>query len=253
MDPVLASALIGGGAQVANSTGNFLSDLLNRKYNRKLQQTIFDREDNAVQRRAADLEAAGLSKTLAAGGGANAGQAIKLDSVNFEGGAVEAALKGAKNAGDIAVSREQKRYVKEQADGVALDNALKAATLDTAIKTKEADLNTKIQDLALKISNMQPAEIEAQARANTAAANALTAAYGAESARLANMKVELENEIVRKTGLDKARASVVAAELANEQFQWEMDYYQKSGLPKGPLFDQIIRALKGEVNPYETR
>jgi len=184
MDPALGAALIGGGSQVVNSTGNFLSDLLNRKYNRELQQTIFDREDNAVQRRAADLEAAGLSKTLAAGGAAGAGQAIKLDAPHFEGGVAEAALRSAKSAGDIAVSREQKRMVKEQADGVALDNALKAATLDTNVKTKQTELNTKIQDLALKVSNMQPAEIEAQARANKAAADALTASYGAESARL---------------------------------------------------------------------
>jgi len=251
MDPVLGAALVSGGAQVVNSTGNFLSDLMNRRYNRDLQQQIFAREDNAVQRRAADLEAAGLSKTLAAGGAAGAGQAIKLDAPHFEGGAVDAALTGAKKASDIFVSREQKRLVKEQADGVALDNALKAATLDTAVKQKQVDLNTKIQDLALKVSNMQAAEIEAQARANKAAADALTAAYGAESSRLENLAKEYQNEIIKRTGLDAAKAKIVAQELANEMFAFEMDFYKKSGLPKGGLFDQIIRGLKGEVNPYE--
>jgi len=251
MDPILGSALISGGAQVANSTGNFLSDLMNRRYNRQLQERIFDREDNAVQRRAEDLEAAGLSKTLAAGGGANAGQAIKLDAPHFEGGAAEAAYRGARSAQDIATSREQKRLVQEQANGVSLDNALKAATLDTSIKSKEADLNTKIQDLALKVSNMQANEIEAQAKANIAVANSLITSYGAESARLNNLKKQYEIEIIQKTGLDKARAAVVAAQLANEQLAFELDFYKKSGLPKGGLLDQIIRGLKGEVNPYE--
>lgn len=46
-------------------------------YEKALQERIFQREDNAIQRRALDLEAAGLSKTLAAGSGANAGQVIQ--------------------------------------------------------------------------------------------------------------------------------------------------------------------------------
>lgn len=53
------------------------------EYNKNLQQQIFDREDNAVQRRVADLEAAGLSPVLAANGqGAGAGTPIKLDHQN---------------------------------------------------------------------------------------------------------------------------------------------------------------------------
>lgn len=50
------------------------ADQLN--YQKMLQKMLFEREDNAVQRRATDLEAAGLSKTLAAGGSANAGQQV---------------------------------------------------------------------------------------------------------------------------------------------------------------------------------
>lgn len=52
------------------------SYLKNFEYQKAIQQQIFGREDNAIQRRAADLEKAGLSKTLAAGDGAGVGSVV---------------------------------------------------------------------------------------------------------------------------------------------------------------------------------
>lgn len=43
------------------------------EYQKGLQEKIFQREDNSIQRRVADLRAAGLSGVLAAGQGARAG------------------------------------------------------------------------------------------------------------------------------------------------------------------------------------
>ncbi len=65
------------------------SYLNNFNYQKALQQQIFAREDNAIQRRASDLQAAGLSKTLAAGSGAGAGSVVSTSpfSGSFDGSA----------------------------------------------------------------------------------------------------------------------------------------------------------------------
>ena len=59
-----ASPIIAGATGIANiggTLGNFALQLSNLKYQKDLQKTLFEREDNAVQRRVHDLEAAGLS------------------------------------------------------------------------------------------------------------------------------------------------------------------------------------------------
>ena len=64
---------------------NFWQQNENLKYQKRLQQQIFAREDNAVQRRVADLRAAGLSPVLAAGSAASAGSAIQTQPPQFAG------------------------------------------------------------------------------------------------------------------------------------------------------------------------
>lgn len=81
---VIGSALIGGGAALA-------TNLFNRRHRDREVKRLEGREDTAVQRRAADLEAAGLSKTLAAGGAADSHKVSPHESDNPIESAMQAA------------------------------------------------------------------------------------------------------------------------------------------------------------------
>jgi hypothetical protein len=75
------AGLMGGAASIYNNEQNLKFQREAQNYNKWLNEQTWQREDNAVQRRVADLRAAGLSPVLAAGSSAQAGSPIKIDPV----------------------------------------------------------------------------------------------------------------------------------------------------------------------------
>lgn len=143
-----AGALVGLGA--IEGVTNYLNAREQREYDRHLQGKIFAREDNAVQRRVADLQAAGLSPVLAAGSAAGVGQAIKSSSPEVHiSDKIMANLQLLRMEQDISQSEVQKELMRKQmlqADSAILKNDKAMDLMSTQMDKTKAESALKWHD-----------------------------------------------------------------------------------------------------------
>lgn len=113
---LIAAAL---GLSAVSGLANAYMQYQTMQYNKDLQQDIFAREDNSVQRRVADLKAAGLSPVLAAGQGAGTGQTVSVNPPQIDdmGSKLMQAYSAAKIDNDIATSKVQRDLAQAQIVG----------------------------------------------------------------------------------------------------------------------------------------
>lgn len=80
------SNVLGAVSQIRTNDLNYKLQKEQLDYQKGLQQIMFNREDNAVQRRVADLKAAGLSPVLAAGSAASSGPVVSTQTPQKDSG-----------------------------------------------------------------------------------------------------------------------------------------------------------------------
>lgn len=251
------AAATGALAQVGSSIGGILADAQNYKnqqenidYQKWAQRNTWAREDTAYQRAAADLQAAGLSKTLAAGSASPTSTPVRTDapqmstsniaragdSVARSLDAASAALALMRQKADITKTEEETKLITQQQTRGLMDmqNLQQSITFDQAanpLRLKAMALANQGQDT----ENLNKT-LDSQLKQ-----------YGISQAAvdLVNSKIDTQS---KQIGLSLARqeqlAKEIAIDLAKSQVDtnnYNLQWYQKLGLPTNSGLDPAIR------------
>lgn len=136
MEPfTLGAAAVGLGA--ASGLANTYMQWQNLNWQKSVQNKMFNREDSSIQRRVADLKAAGLSPVLAAGQGASAGPVVSTHAPELPQNTGQQILDLMRMKNEFETSATQRALMQSQAK-LADANAKVAGTVGR-IKGVEAN------------------------------------------------------------------------------------------------------------------
>lgn len=197
--------------------------------NEALTREAWGREDMAVQRRAADLEAAGFNRILAAGQGATTMGPTKLDShskenIHFRDMAIaEAAMNMMRMRDEFKTSRVNRDYILAQKDKVNAETD----RIKTDARWQDDSFNMRLNELEnrVTIQGEQQTLMELQQEnyrlrnTNQESQNIITA-VDAEFARIAH-KYDLSEQMER----------IIKLEVENAMLKRDLTMDEAAGVP----------------------
>ena len=266
----LGSSLAGVG-----SLANFGLQAYQNNWQRKMQNEAWDREDNAIQRRVADLKAAGLSPVLAAGNGAQSSNPISIMAPQIDTTPIENATSKISQAAqaELALQQQKAQIDQTEAQTAAIKQQQDKTALEMAFMTSNNPLQLQLAQQQLDFNRaFQPEQIQkaiyenkglAFSQANAILDNKLkTIQVSQAEQNLINSHID---EVSKSLGLTEQEKTIaakqIAIDLASNQLEnarWDTAWYHKTNVPTGfslgPLynpalagaraFDPVIEALK---------
>ncbi len=244
----LAGAGIAAGGGIITSAMNIDFQKEVNAHNEELMREAWAREDSAVQRRAADMDAAGFNPVLATGAAASTMPAVRAEAPQVRENIGLSAIQGAAAARDMMIKDKQAQLLQKQAESVDLENELKRKTLDPNVQVAIERAAQAVRDTEIKSIEATSKRIEMYLKAGEQRMQNQDIAVKEEWARL-NAALDYQ---IKEVGLDQAKADLLRAIALGKLTGQEARDYTNLGISES-VVDRIMKLIDLAVRLFSRR